>query len=80
MSLDREFLEIQALATISSENYYDLADTIDSLTDKDLQDLIDCNGNFDKENELSEFNLMIPEQERADEIVQMLRENGEYYK
>lgn len=46
---DRETLEQLALETVSAENYYDMADTIDSLTDNELQAIIDCNGDYKKE-------------------------------
>lgn len=51
--LHREELEQKALETISSALYYDLADTIDSLTDNELYELIECNGDYKKETKLS---------------------------
>lgn len=47
--MSRDDLEQIALLTVSAENYYDLADNIDAMTDYDLADLIKCNGDYDKE-------------------------------
>jgi hypothetical protein len=46
---DREHLEQLATETISNDLYYDLCDTIDSLTDDDLYDIIGCGGNYKTE-------------------------------
>lgn len=46
---DREALEKLALKTISSELYYDLADSIEVVTDEELEAIIECNGNYKKE-------------------------------
>jgi hypothetical protein len=50
--IDREILEQQALETVSADLYYDLADNIDSATDHELIDIINCNGDYRKEMEL----------------------------
>lgn len=50
--MKREDLEKQALRTVSSELYYDLADTIDSVNDEELHSLIACGGNYKKELQL----------------------------
>ena len=52
MSIDRDSLEKQALLTVSSELYYDLADNIDAVSNDDLLDIIKANGNYKKELEL----------------------------
>lgn len=46
---DRETLEQQVLETVSPDLYYDLADTIDSVTDEELYKIIECNGDYKKE-------------------------------
>lgn len=52
--MNRETLEKIALYEISAENYYDLADNLDTLTDDELLDLIACKGNYKKELKLAE--------------------------
>lgn len=52
MSIDRDSLEKQALLTVSSELYYDLADNIDAVSNDDLLDIIKANGSYKKELEL----------------------------
>ena len=47
--MDRESLERIARQTVSPELYYDLCDNIDDMTDYDLAELIECNGNYKKE-------------------------------
>lgn len=47
--MKREELEKLTLETISSELYFDLADTIDSVPDEDLYKLIECKGDYEKE-------------------------------
>lgn len=54
MRLEREVLEQIALFTVSAENYYDLADNINEMSDEDLSELIKCNGNYKKELKLQE--------------------------
>lgn len=49
---DREDLKAEALATVSADNYYDLADTIDGLTDDNLAGLIACQGDVVQEEAL----------------------------
>lgn len=51
--MDRETLEKIALFTISAQNYYDLADTINETSDDELMDLINCNGDYKKEQALN---------------------------
>ena len=41
MSIDREALEKQALMAISTDLYYDLADSIDAISSEELQEIID---------------------------------------
>ena len=53
-TLTREDLEKLALETVSADNYYDLADNIDSTTDYDLSRIIDCGGDYNLELELEE--------------------------
>lgn len=50
--MTREDLEKIALFTVSSELYYSLADDIDITSDRQLIDLIKCNGDYEKEQEL----------------------------
>lgn len=52
--MNRKQLEKLALETISSSNYYELANSVDLCTDQELKSLIACNGDYDKENEFSE--------------------------
>lgn len=47
--MERETLEKLALLTVSTELYYDLADSINETSDSELLDIIKCNGNFKKE-------------------------------
>jgi len=47
--MNREELEQKALMTVSPDLYYDLADTIDSVTDNDLHKIISFNGDYSKE-------------------------------
>ena len=49
---DREELKAEALQTISADYYYDLADTIDELTDDDLAAIIACQGDVNEEEKL----------------------------
>ncbi len=42
--MSREDLETLATETISPDLYYDLCDTIDSVTDEELYKLIACDG------------------------------------
>lgn len=51
--MNREDLEKQALETVSSDLYYDLADNIDAIDDELIYKLIACNGDFEKEMELT---------------------------
>lgn len=51
--MKREELETTALQIVSPDLYYDLADTIESCTDNELYKIIDCNGSYKKELELS---------------------------
>lgn len=51
MSMDREALEKLALQTVSTELYYDLADTIDALDDDILLTVIGCGGYYRLEKE-----------------------------
>jgi len=46
---NREELEREALRTCSADIYYDLADTIDSVTDHELYKIIEARGNHKKE-------------------------------
>lgn len=50
--MTREDLEKIALFIVSSELYYSLADDIDITSDRELIDLIKCNGDYEKEQEL----------------------------
>jgi len=50
--MSREDLETLAKETISPDLYYDLCDTIDSVTDDELYKLIACNGDYEQELEL----------------------------
>ena len=52
---DREELEQLASKTISSELYWELQDSMDSITDAELRELIDCGGDYQKELELQEY-------------------------
>lgn len=52
---DREHLEQLAVRTISNDLYYDFCDTIDSLTNDDLYDIIGCGGNYKTELKLHEM-------------------------
>jgi hypothetical protein len=52
MKLNRDELEQQARMTVSAELYYDLVDTIDSVTDDELYKIIACNGSYRLEVEL----------------------------
>ena len=52
--MDRELLERIAKQTISSELYYDLCDNIDAMTDVELCELIECNGNYKQELKLGD--------------------------
>ena len=52
--IDREILEKDALSICSADIYYDLADTIDSVTNQELHDLIACDGDYKKELKISE--------------------------
>jgi hypothetical protein len=47
--MNREELEQKALMTVSPDIYYDLADTIDNVTDDELYKLIDCDGDVEYE-------------------------------
>lgn len=47
--LDRDELEKHTLMTVSPDLYYDLADTIDSVTDEELTKIIACKGDYKKE-------------------------------
>lgn len=47
--LERDELEKHALMIVSPDLYYDLADTIDSVTDEELIKIIACNGDYKKE-------------------------------
>jgi inhibitor of KinA sporulation pathway (predicted exonuclease) len=47
--MNRQELEKQALATVSSDFYYELADSIETMTDPELQALIACDGDYNKE-------------------------------
>ena len=49
MSIDREALEREALLGCSAALYYDLADCIDSLSNEDLYNIIDADGDEEKE-------------------------------
>lgn len=49
ITMERETLEKLALLTVSTELYYDLADSINETSDSELLDIIKCNGNFKKE-------------------------------
>lgn len=51
--MNREDLEELAMRTVSPDNYYDLADSLDSMSDNDLRDVIDCNGDVNLENKLT---------------------------
>lgn len=51
---NRDELERIAKVTVSSELYYDLCDNIDNMTDYELQALIECNGDYDKESKLGD--------------------------
>ena len=53
-TLTREDLEKLALETVSADNYYDLADNIDSTTDYELSRIIDCGGDYNLELEIEE--------------------------
>lgn len=52
MSDNRQFLEEDALATVSATNYYDLCDNLDTTTDEELAAIIKCEGDEEKENKL----------------------------
>jgi len=52
MKLKREDLEKLALKTVSTELYYDLADSIDACTDEQLYKIIECGGSYKKELQL----------------------------
>jgi len=52
---NRKHLEQLAIRTVSNDLYYDLCDTIDSLTDNDLYDIIACGGNYKTELKLHEM-------------------------
>ena len=52
--MNREELERVAKMIISPDNYYDLADSLDSITDDELNKLIACDGNAKLENKLIE--------------------------
>ena len=52
---NRKHLEQLAIRTVSNDLYYDLCDTIDSLTDNDLYDIIACGGNYKRELKLHEM-------------------------
>lgn len=41
---DRETLEAEALETVSATYYYDLADSIDGMSDGELWSIIACDG------------------------------------
>lgn len=47
--LNREQLEKEALATVSSELYFDLLNAIDDAPDAELERIIACNGDYEKE-------------------------------
>ena len=49
---DREDLEKLALAKVSAENHYELADNIDSTSDEELKKIIASDGNYEKEMEI----------------------------
>ncbi len=51
---DREQLEKDALSACSADLYYDLADTIDSVTDNELYEIIKADGDYKKELKISE--------------------------
>lgn len=50
--MDRDTLEQTALQTVSSDYYYDLADTIDSMTDEQLYQIVECDGDVKLEEKL----------------------------
>lgn len=50
--IDRETLEQQAMQTVSAELYYDLADNLETATDEELRQIINCNGDYKKELEI----------------------------
>lgn len=52
----RADLEQQALKTVSADWYYALVQDIDSMSDMDLFNLIDCKGDVKKETKLIEGN------------------------
>lgn len=43
---DRQALERLTLATVSSDNYYDMQNNIDISTDNELREVIACKGNY----------------------------------
>lgn len=51
--MNRSELETLAKQTVSPDLYYDLCDTIDSVTDEELCGLIACNGDYEQEQEIS---------------------------
>ena len=57
MKIYRDTLEKMALKTVSAELYYDLADNIDSMSDVELYDIIECGGNYKKEQALYNITL-----------------------
>ena len=52
MSIDIEVLQKQALKTVSVNNYYELADTIDELSAYELEQIIACNGDHKLEDKV----------------------------
>jgi hypothetical protein len=52
--MTREELEQKALAVCSGEIYFDLVNVIEDMSDADIQELIDCDGDFAKELAVSE--------------------------
>lgn len=50
--MNRSELETLTKKTISADMYYDLCDTIDSVTDEELIKIIACNGDYEQELEL----------------------------
>lgn len=55
--IDRETLEKQAKTTVSSDLYYVLCDEIDTVSDAELQALINCNGDYTKEMQVGGYKL-----------------------
>jgi hypothetical protein len=49
----RQFLEEDALVTVSATNYYDLCHNLHSTTDEELAAIIRCKGDEEEENKLN---------------------------